>query len=412
MRHGALVFGAATFVNIFTYVFHILALHRLSVSEYGTLSSMIAGLSITGALSMIFSTVLVKYAAEFHALDDRPKLRRLFEQSLRGLLGAAIVVFVAGVAFSKPLSSYLQLPSSGPIIAASAFLALSLVASVIRGILQGAQDFGPFAISTVIDGGGRMLFGISLVYLGFGPEGALAGFALGSFASLIYTIAAARARYAVTGERLLLDVRRLVRTTSGIAASSICLTTMGFFDVLLVKHFFTPDQAGLYSAVSLAGRGLFFVIGFLPAIVLPKATSKATNGENPIPILFQAGVATALMAGVVLVAFAVVPVQLIAGAKYAAAGHYIFEYGIAMTFMASATLVANYKIGLHRFDFVPVLAVVVLCEIIAVQFYHPSLGAVVNTLLIGHCIAFVASLYRINTPVPVITRNVAEPVSP
>jgi hypothetical protein len=51
--------------------------------------------------------------------------------------------------------------------------------------------------------------------------------------------------------------------------------------------------------------------------------------------------------------------------------------------------------GLHRFDFVPVLFAIALGEVVAIVFLHRSLSQVVWVLVMGHALAMAATLYRI-----------------
>jgi len=395
LRHGGLVFVSGIVVNAFAYVFHLMALHRLSVSDYGVLSSLLAGLTIASVPATIVTMIVVRYASEFHAVGDKAKLCKLSLRLLRVTGIAAALIVVAALIGRSAIANYLHFTDQIAPVLASLVLALTLMIPAARGLLQAKQHFGAFAISTALEGTGRASLGLAGIYLGAGVRGALLGFAAGGALSLIYTWIAVRRDWVTPARRLLIDVRRLLHTVGGVATTTACLTTMGFVDLLLVKHYFSPHDAGIYGAVSLAGRALFFMVSFLPAVLLPKATAKQAAGGDPRPVLAAAFAATCIIAVGVLTAFAVVPVTWIAGNAYAAAGSYLVEYGIAIAFLSLTGLVTTYKIAIHRFDFLwPLISVTVL-EIVAISLYHPSLRAVVGILLAGHAVAFASSLYRV-----------------
>jgi O-antigen/teichoic acid export membrane protein len=189
---------------------------------------------------------------------------------------------------------------------------------------------------------------------------------------------------------------------------------MSFADLLLVKHFFSPEVAGLYGAISLVGKVLLFVVGFVPTIVLPKATARATSGEPPYPILLQAFAATAAISAACLAIIEIAPtfvIRAMAGAAFIAAAPYVFPYALAMTLLAALSLVTAYQIGLARFGFVPVLVIAAVGEITAIQYFHATLADVIRILVIGHGFALAGCLVGVARPVaaqqPVGVREVA-----
>jgi O-antigen/teichoic acid export membrane protein len=242
--------------------------------------------------------------------------------------------------------------------------------------------------------------------------GAILGYAIGALISLTYTAHVVRGYAPPSPTRLRVDLRRLAATTRGVALSTFALTSMSFVDVLLVKHFFSPEQAGLYGAISLVGKVLLFVVGFVPTVVLPKATARATSGQSTLGILLQALIATVALSGAGLAAIGLAPqlvIRAMAGTAYLGAAPYILQYGFAMTLLAATGLVAAYKIGLGRFDFVPGLVVAAVGEIVAIQFLHARIEQVIWVLLAGHAFALTSSLYGIARPVEIVsTVRVAE----
>ena len=311
----------------------------------------------------------------------------------------AALVICAGLAV--PIAHYLNIADPRAIAAGGVALAFSLVVPPLRGVVQGSQDFRRLAISTALDACSKLFFGLCLVFAGFGLIGAILGYAGGNVVSLIYTLYVVRGYAPERGTRLLIDLRRLLRTTQGITLATFAFTSLSFADVLLVKHFFPPHAAGLYGAISLVGKVLLFVVGFIPTVVLPKATARSASGERALPILLQAGLATLLLSGTGLAALYLAPqlaIRVMAGAAYVAGAPYVFSYGVAMTLLAATSMLMSYKVGLHRFDFVLPLAVAAVGEIVAIQFFHDRIEQVIAVLVVGHAFALIGSLYAINQP--------------
>lgn len=401
LRHGSIVFASTTLVNAFNYLFHAVISRNIGVADYGALSSLFAGLALLSVPAGILTMIVVKFAAEFRALDDRAGVRALAEGVIRWTTLAAVLAVVLGLFLRGAIGAWLHIGNLLAIGLAIAIFGLTIVLPGARGILQGTQDFGRLALSTGIEAGAKCAFGVSFVYAGMGLGGAMFGYACGTAFSLAFTLIAVRTHFGAARKPLTIDVPRLWRTTGGVGLSTLALTTLGFADVLLVKHFFDPQSAGLYGAVSLTGKALLFAVGFVPTIVLPKATARAMAGESPLPILAQAAGAIVLLSTCGLTVLALFPglaVRVMAGASFGAASQYVLSYGIAMAMLAATAMVATYKIGIHRFDFVGALLAVMIGEIVAISFLHDSLGSVIRILMIGHGLALAASLYRVTAP--------------
>ena len=403
LRHGLLVFGASQIVNVFGYLFHFVMLRKLGVVPYGALSSLFAGLTVASVPSTILTMIVVRFAAEFKAVGDLPKVRRLHQQMLAGTGICALLIFAAACIARSAIAGYLHISQSGPIMATAAILSFYIMLPSARAVLQGIEDFQNFAISTALEGAGKALLGIALVFAGFGLTGAIGGYAAASLIALLYATAAVRVHVrSLPRVALSLDVRRIIQTTGGITAGILGVAILGQLDIVLVKHFFSGAQAGIYGATSVVARMLFFLVAFIPQVLLPKAIARAASGGSPRRLLAYAAGLTALLSALGLAIFAIFSRQLItimAGSAFIAAATYVFRYGIAMTILAALTLVTTYKIGLHRFDFVLPLGAGVIGEIIAITLMHAGLLQVITIITIGHAVVLLGSLYRIGKPV-------------
>lgn len=394
-------------VNVLNFVFHVLNVRLLSVLDYGMLASLFAASTIVSVPSATLNQIIVRYGAEFHALGDQEHLRALRARALLVTAGGAAAIMIGAIAFRAHIAVYLRIaPAESYLIPVTAVVAcVNFVLPAVRGILQGVHDFGRYSISLIVEASGKMLLGVGLVYAGFALAGALGGYAVASIIGLLYTYFAVggwpKGGFSVP---LKIDIRRLARTSGGITAATICLGVMGAIDLVLVKHFFDPRTAGAYAAISLVGKPLMFVVGFIPAVLFPVAAAKVARNESPIGVLKQATLITGLLCTAGLLVLLLQPrlvTDIMAGGKYVslAAGH-VFSYGIVMALYGFLQVLANYKMGLNRYDFILPLSFAAIGEIAAISLYHPDITAVIHILLIGHTIAVLGSLYRIGSLQP------------
>lgn len=389
LRHGIWALGASVTLNACNYAYHVSLSRFLGPSGYGALSAIVALLAISAIPSGIVSTIVAKYAAEFHALGELGKTRTLTTRLICYAGGAGLLVIAVGFAVAPFLERYLHISDSNAIAAAIVLTGANLVLPGVRAILQGMQRFERYTISVAVEGVLKVVLGVTFALIGGGLFGAIAGYAVGTCASLAVTAIVVYSALRVESAPLFLDLRRLLSTSTNIALASASLTVLGIVDVILVKHYFAATDAGMYSAVALAGKTLPFALGFISVLLFPKAAAQKASGESPRPVLIKALGALSLIVGVALLFFGLGPrfvLDMLTGPKFAGAAYLLFPYGAAMAMFSVTSLLTYYSISTHRFAFVVPLAAATVLEVVLLSAYHPTLQSVIGVLIVVHAL--------------------------
>jgi O-antigen/teichoic acid export membrane protein len=387
-RDGVLLFGSTLVANLANYAFHFLVSRRLPVAEYGTVTSLIAALTIAGIPSVILATIVAKYSAELTALGDLPRLRVLAE---RFAVTAFIVGGVIGAtaAFNGArIASFLRIDDAGLLVLLGAVTVCAVLTPTIRAVLQGMHQYGTFATSTVLEVGGRAFFGVTAVELGGGVRGVLGGYLIGSLVALVYTVVAVALACGRAREKTVIDVKRLILTSGAIAATIVAQTLLAYIDVVAVKHYLQAESAGMYGAVATLGKAVLFASSFAPMLVLPRA---AAIGRQRAVVFRQGLVVVGSIGLIGVMGFALLAEQILNityGARYRAAAPLLAPYGIAMAFLAGTNLITSFAIGAHRFTFVVPLIIAAVIEVVALAFFHASLQEVVGAVVASQVLAF------------------------
>ncbi|HVA36706.1 MAG TPA: oligosaccharide flippase family protein [Candidatus Dormibacteraeota bacterium] len=400
VRHGALVFAGTMAGNVGGYVYHFALSRQLGPVGYGELLSLISLLMIAGVPASVVATVVARYAAEFHALGDRDHLRGLVEWIVRVGVVGGLVVLAVGTGLLGAIARYLHLPTATPVLLALIAGALSFFGPVMRSVLQGCHRFSGFSASSAVEGVGKALFGVLAVAVGFGVAGAVGGFAAGSLAGLLLTLALVRSEL---GERapFRIDLRRFVETTVGVGGSSLATTALMTVDVVMARHYLPPHEMGYYAAASLVGRSILFALGFVPGVMIPKASALHAKGESASGVLLRglllAGAAS-LAALIVLAADPSLAVRIVAGGQFLPAAHYVLAYGVAMMFLTGTATLVSYRTSLHRFGYVLPLLAVAAAEVAALAAWHADVRAFLAVVVAANAVGFGISLFGANPP--------------
>ena len=393
VKQSLLVFTAGMVVNICGFIAHAIASRQLGVTEYGGLYALINAALIASLPAAFVAPVVAQLAAEFRALHDDGHLRGLTDSIAGGFAKLGVLYLIVATIGAVPFAHFLHVPVwSVPFVGLLA--GVTLFVNALRAIAQGTQDFVGYGFSNAAEGIAKVI-GISLLIgLGLRLGGGIVGFALGPACALIYLGMRLKRRYAVSEPRTVrYDWQRILNAGAGAAAATIAIALMGSADVILVKHYFAPHEAGLYAAASLGGKMLLYLVGFVPTVLLPQAADRHARGARTREVL--AGsltmlVTVALCGIFVFYFFGLDVLHALVGHAYDAAAPLLVRYGLAMVLLALTNSLTYYGIATHRLGFTVPLFVCTLGTLSAIIAVHPSLNAVVEIMVLGNFAAALA----------------------
>ncbi len=413
LKRGALVFGGLVSANFLTYVFYATIARALGVESAGLFMSLLAAILILSLPGHVLATVVAKIASDACARGERSVLRGLGIVTTALAVPVAFVALVGVVLGGPAIAQFFHTGDHVVIALAAAGMVTTFPLGTQRAVLQGGGAFGAFVFSNLVDAGGKLATGVVLLFGSHGAGGVrfvLAGYlAATGLALAVNALLTIRGREPVVWPRQTArSVRRLV---VGVALPMAVLTTMTLADGILVRHYLSARDAGLYnSAIALVGRAIVMIVQFVPTILLPRAAAEAAAGRSARRYLVVSLGLTLLTCGAIVGVIALFPAQsvlAIAGPTFLGAVPLMATYALAMSAIAGAIVVATYLIGIDRHAFAIPVAAIGIAEIVAIALVHPDLATVVRIVLIGHTAALVCCLAE---AVVVSSRRAAAPV--
>lgn len=394
-RDGALVFASAMAVNAGAYFLHFVASRRLGAVEYGDFYALITAIAFLSVVTTSATLVVAKTSAGLSAAEHRPLLAAFTRWvSVRAAV-VAVVVTGSSLAGMNVIAHFLHVSNTSEVVAWSFVLGASVLVPALSGILQGTQDFGAFALVTIVGGLGRAILGVGAVLMGFGATGALVANVVALGIAAAVAVIAVRHDIVLEGARFRPDAH-FGWGSAGVISATACTTLLATLDVLLAKHFLSPYDAGLYSLVALCGKMLLFVAAFIPILLVPKVANANAARLPTLHYLRDAVGVTLLACAFGLGAFASIPqviVRTLAGAAYLNAAPHLLAYGGAMTLLAATNVVISYQIAMHRFTFASPLVAVALLEFASIAIWHHGIAQILTILIVTNGIALAASAW-------------------
>ncbi len=381
---GALLAVAMLGANGGNYLLNLLLGRWLTPAEFADANLMVTLMLLVTAVAAPLQLVAARYVG-MHEASGSPAQGAAVVAWLYRRAAVAGLVMAAIIALPAPLwSTLFRTEDPWPFVLLAAGMPAYLTQSVRRGTLQGHLRFGRLAVSFIAEMLARLGVAAGLVAAGFGVTGATAGLT----ASFLVTWAVVRYLQPLdAADRLeaaaVSDLRRFVAPTAVFLVGQILINNG---DVLVVKAAFPRDAAGVYSAVALMGRAVFFLSWSAVATLFPAVARREATGSNTDELLVGGlvvvGVACAGMVAASAL-FGNLFFRSILGPEYEAAASMLVSYATATSLFAVANLVVTHQLSLGRTIQSRLLVIGAVGQTVLVVLARSSLPAVVNVQVLA-----------------------------
>jgi O-antigen/teichoic acid export membrane protein len=221
----------------------------LGPKSFGHATVVYSLLVLLSAISFAFQIVAAKVVAKQPSAETKAAVYRSLHHSAIGCgVSVALVLFL----FRQGIADYLNLPDSSLIAMLAIAAGFYIPLGARRGYDLGCHRFHRLAMSLVIEGAVRLGGSYVLVVMGYGVRGVVAANA----------VAMAVSYFAMT-QRLPGPAPNPLPFRDGVREITQALLfysgqmIINNCDLVVVKHIFPAQEAGLYAAVGLVGRVIF-----------------------------------------------------------------------------------------------------------------------------------------------------------
>lgn len=395
-RHGTIMVVFTLLASFFIYIYQLAMGALLTPAEYGTLLSLLSLFTIVSIFSQTIQTSVSKFTSKFKVQNRLGAIKYLWKFFLKRTLLLGSAMFLVLALLSPLISGFLNIDNTWYFILLFSALILYFTFPANLGVLQGLQRFIPLGFSHAITNFLRLAIGVLLVYLGYGVYGALLCIPLAILIGFAISLALMRDVARIKNERV--EVRGL-STYTGLALLAIfAFGMLTNIDVVLAKHYLSPENAGNYSAISILGRIALLAPMGVAVAMFPKTSDLFEAGKAHRPLLLKAMALTVLLAGAVVLVYWLFPdfiINLLFGGKYPFAIPYLFKYGLAMALFAIAFLLLSYFLSLNKTKVAFPFLGVMLLQLALIAFFHSSIAQLVDIMLLCSiaCLALALPFY-------------------
>ncbi len=398
------MFIGISLFNLFNLLYHFFMVRHLAPVDYGQLNTLMALFMLITVPANTVQTTITRFVSVFQAKSQHRQTRDFLKHFLLVMVTVALFFFLAIALGSSLLSSFLQISSRGIILLMGVILFFAMIAPIPWGGLQGLQKFGLLAFNLILNGGLKLLVGILLVAGGWGVLGAMGSIAIAYFVTTFLSLILMGFSMRKEGEEAhpqalpILDdsssLSEAYRYFFPVGITLLCFMILTQIDLILVKHFFTPIEAGYYSIAQMAGKIILFLPLPVVMVMFPKVSLMDAQRKKTSPILMQSLMIAGSFGilGIIICHF--FPshiIQILTGTVYPECIPLIKLFSINMTFFSLTFILLYYHLATQRKGFIYPLFFLTLIQIGSIVLFHQTM---IRVLFIVGVVAFL--LFGIN----------------
>ena len=264
---------------------------------------------------------------------------------------------------------------------------LYFLMSVNRGAFQGKKAYKSLSITYQAEMLSRLLITIGLILV-FNIQSS-AVIAVGILLSFVFGLFPFKAKQLNFKKTVALEskyskqIKNFFLLTAFYELTQIIINNS---DILLVKHYFDPYEAGLYASLALIGRIVYFIAWMFVMLLLPAVVELKKEGKETASVLFKYVGYIAVISIVIVVTCVSFPeliINLLFGEQYVTMAPLLWKYAIATSMFAISNIFAYYYLSLDKYVPVIISGVFGMLQMVLVIFYHDSLEQVVHMQIVA-----------------------------
>ena len=388
---GSFLFISTLVVNAGNYAINLLLGRWLGPSDFSEVSLLVTFMLMVSFFALAFQLTAAKYIATFEG-DTNQQLQGVFIGWLnRKALIVGSILMALVLILSVFWQDFFQTSSYLPFIIFGLGLPVYLLMSVNRGVLQGLLNYKKLAFSYQYEMWVRFFVSIALVYAGYRVNGV----ALGLTLSLLITWWFSRVSFSKPTEANSIDYKDITKFLLTILAYECSQILINNSDIILVKHFYQPYEAGLYAALALVGRIVYFGTWTVVTMLFPIVIKLEKEGKSHTKYFFGGLGLVALMATLIVGFCYFFPdfmVSILFGKEYLSIAPLLWQYAIATALFACSNVFVYYHLSLDHHQPVWITIIAGIAQIVFISIYHQNFEQVIFVQILLMSALFITML--------------------
>lgn len=392
-------------VGVANLIYNVVTARMLGPAGFAHVTAVYTLLMLASAITLSFQAVCAKYVASHEGAEQKATIfSSLHFKSWIASVTLGLLLFL----FNGVLTKYLNLPDPVLISLLALGTAFYIPLGVRRGYIQGIHAFSSLSVNFMVEGLVRLLGAYFLIKSGLGVNGAV----LSSVIAVVAAYFLARPHPHLTALP-----KSKIPIASGEGVQAIVFFAgqgaINNFDIVLMNHFFIPEQAGIYAAVSLVGRLINMFVWSVVNTMFPVSAATRSSDREARPVLFMSLGMVSLLLTILILGLWAIPNFLwrtLFGAHFESANSgglatLLILYAVATGIYSLCSVLISYEMSRKIANTSWLQLAFSGALVLGIWAFHHSLGQVIYERL------FLMVLLFVVVALPLLRREISAPTS-
>jgi O-antigen/teichoic acid export membrane protein len=359
-------------------------------------------MSIT-LLFLIFQTsltgIFAKFAAKFIAQKNEKSFSALYNKGFKFVLFFSSIIFIALLVGTPILKDFLHVENIFLLMGVYVYIFFSILSSLPAGILQGEIRVFFFSFLNIFAAILKIFIAIFLVLSGMRVGGAIFAICVSIVIPFIVSTYIVKRGIPKNNTQ---DINSNFLASEfknygyGYFLATLGTTIFLSVDTILARHFFSPNVAGFYAALSLMGKSIFYFIFPINFVLFPLAAAKYEKKENVFEVLMLAGllvITACISASFIYFLFPGFVLSIFfPKAEYAHLTQYLGPFSLFILIFSLASIMSGFLLSIGKTQIYKINLSCGIIFIFMLYLFHESFYQMINVMFLTSLLLFVLLL--------------------
>lgn len=385
---SAIMFIGSIGANGLNFLYNVFMSRNLTIEDYGILASITSLIVLASIPSGAVIPTIINFTSSSFAKKDYSYIRGLYFQLIKPLVVIGVVFFLIFIIFSDQIGEFFNIGKDKSLLVLAGFTVLLSFGGVVNGaLLQARLSFRFISFNGFLSSLVKLGLGVWLVFFGYQVVGAMWAFMVSYLVGFIISFIPLRFLFNFKIQKIQINPKEIYLYGLPSAVALFSLTSLVSMDLILVKHFFSPNEAGLYAGLSLVGRVIFFFSAPIGSVMFPIIVRKYAKQESYYRSFGLALMLVLLSSVSITVFYFLFPEFVIRlflkNEIYLTAVPYLGFFGVFMTLYSICSVFMYYFLSIKRtWIYRPILLVAIL-QAVLIYIFHSSFGIIISISIVS-----------------------------
>ncbi len=385
---GSIIVSVGSLVaNFINFIFNIFISRNLSVQDYGTVATLMAIITLFGISAGAVMPTIVNFTGESFAKNNLPHVRGIYLKIAKPLVVIALVVALSFVLFNALISNFLNIQDgSGLVIISGLIIFVGFMSVLNLALFQAKLSFLLLSLLGISSSLVKVLLGVFLVFSGLKSLGVMSAILVAYIIPYISGFYFLKFLFSNKVNDVEINFSDILKYAAPSGLALLALTAISSVDLVLVKHLFDTNSAGIYAGLSLVGKVIFFFTAPIGMVMFPLMSRRHNNKEKHGSILLVSVFLVALGSLGITVFYFLFPEFVITlflkNEAYLKATPYLGFFGIFISLHSLSSIMMYYFLSIKKtWIYKPILAAAI-SQAVLIYLIHNSFAQIITISII------------------------------